>query len=322
MNEIRSAADWAPFFRARIAALGLKHLEVDQEADLAAGYTNKVINGKKLPGALTIERLCRVLKISLRPVIDGETENCALEDGDNTQQQGDTSDTQRSDLHVETRTGCGPAGAGVAGEAAGARRSGPATTCGSDQKDPPRRDPGAADAGRGMNDVMERPREIAHSPPAPRAVRVAERLQISKRTLGELEGAIPRLLLAALEGHPGAKDELAALREKIAAAQFEIENNAKARDHAAHLDQEAIAAWRASIQTLPPEEIIAGITKDGCCRRCGPAGCVIVGADPMGRECSHPVVSSEGLKARYHQNPKVLAVFEAACSKLGIRSRR
>jgi hypothetical protein len=38
-------------------------LEVDQQADLADGYTNKVINGKKLPGALTIERLCRVLKI-------------------------------------------------------------------------------------------------------------------------------------------------------------------------------------------------------------------------------------------------------------------
>jgi hypothetical protein len=51
------------FFRTRIAALGLKHLEVDQQADLADGYTNKVINGKKLPGALTIERLCRVLKI-------------------------------------------------------------------------------------------------------------------------------------------------------------------------------------------------------------------------------------------------------------------
>jgi hypothetical protein len=322
MTEIRSAADWAPFFRARIAALGLKHLEVDQEADLAAGYTNKVINGKKLPGALTIERLCRVLKISLRPVIDGDTENCVLADGDNTQQQGDTPDNQRSDLHVQTRTGCGPAGAGAAGETASPRRSGPATTCGSDPQDPPRRDPGAADAGGGMNDVMERPREIAHSPPAPRAVRVAERLQISKRTLGELEGEIPRLLLAALEGYPGAKDELAALREKIAAAEFEIQHNSKALVHASHLDQEATDVWRASIQTLPLGELVDGITRDGCCRLCGPAGCVIVGADPMGRECSHPVVSREGLKARYHQNPKIVAVFEAACLKLGIRSRR
>jgi hypothetical protein len=106
---IQSAADWAPFFRTRIAALGLKHLEVDQEADFASGYTNKIINGKKLPGAVTIERLCRVLKISLRPVADGESENCALEDCDNTQQRGDTPDDQRSDLHVETGTGCGPA---------------------------------------------------------------------------------------------------------------------------------------------------------------------------------------------------------------------
>jgi hypothetical protein len=165
-------------------------------------------------------------------------------------------------------------------------------------------------------------RIIPDKPPAPRAVKVAERLQISKRTLGELEGEIPGLLLAALEGQPGAKDELAALREKIAAAEFEIQHNSKARDLAAHLDQEAITGWKAAIQTLAPADIVAGITKDGCCRRCGPAGCVIVGGDPMGSECAHPVISREGLKARYHQNSKVLAVFEAACSTLRIGSRR
>jgi hypothetical protein len=165
-------------------------------------------------------------------------------------------------------------------------------------------------------------RIIPDKPPAPRAPKVLERLQISKRTLGELEGEIPRLLLAALEGRPGSGDELAALRESIAAVQFEIENNGRARDLAAHLDQEAIAAWRQAIQTLPPEQLVDGVTRDGCCRRCGPAGCVIVGSDPMARECAHPVISREGLKARYHGNPKIVAVFEAAAAKLGIGSRR
>jgi hypothetical protein len=36
------------------------------------GYCNKIANGKKKPGAVTIERLCRALKLALRPEVDTE----------------------------------------------------------------------------------------------------------------------------------------------------------------------------------------------------------------------------------------------------------
>jgi hypothetical protein len=69
---IRSATDWAAVVRARAAELGLSHFEVDQRAGLTLGHTNKIANGKKKPGAVTIERLCRALKLALRPVVDAE----------------------------------------------------------------------------------------------------------------------------------------------------------------------------------------------------------------------------------------------------------
>jgi ribonuclease BN (tRNA processing enzyme) len=75
---IRAATDWPWVFRKRIAELGLSHLDVDHLAGLPGGYCNKILNGKKKPGAVTIEKLCRTLKLVLRPEID-PTENCALE---------------------------------------------------------------------------------------------------------------------------------------------------------------------------------------------------------------------------------------------------
>jgi predicted transcriptional regulator len=74
MNDrlIRCSTDWAAVFRARIAALGYSHFEVDQRAGLPDGYCNKILNGKKKPGAVTIERMCRALKLALRPVVDSE----------------------------------------------------------------------------------------------------------------------------------------------------------------------------------------------------------------------------------------------------------
>jgi hypothetical protein len=67
---IRTATDWADVFRLRIAFLGLSHLEVDKRADLPLGYTNKIVNGKKRPGAVMIERYCRVLGMAFQPVVD------------------------------------------------------------------------------------------------------------------------------------------------------------------------------------------------------------------------------------------------------------
>jgi len=67
---IRTAMDWPAVFRARIAELGHSHLDVDQIAGLPDGYCNKILNGKKKPGAVTIEKLCRALKLVLRPEVD------------------------------------------------------------------------------------------------------------------------------------------------------------------------------------------------------------------------------------------------------------
>jgi hypothetical protein len=69
---IRISTDWAAVFRARAAELGLSHFEIDQRADLPLGYTNKIVNGKKKPGAVTIERLCRALKLAFKPIADVE----------------------------------------------------------------------------------------------------------------------------------------------------------------------------------------------------------------------------------------------------------
>jgi hypothetical protein len=70
---IRVSGDWAAVFRARIVELGFSNLEVDHRAGLPDGYCNKILNGKKKPGAVTIERLCDALQLALQPVaIDSE----------------------------------------------------------------------------------------------------------------------------------------------------------------------------------------------------------------------------------------------------------
>jgi hypothetical protein len=71
---IRLSTDWAAIFRARISALGLSHFEVDQIAGLPDGYCNKILNGKKKPGAVTIERMSRALKLAWAPVVDDDRE--------------------------------------------------------------------------------------------------------------------------------------------------------------------------------------------------------------------------------------------------------
>jgi hypothetical protein len=76
---IRSSADMVAIFRARIARLGLSHFDVDQIAGLADGYTNKILNAKKRPGAKTIEKLCDALALAFEPVVDPEREEIMRE---------------------------------------------------------------------------------------------------------------------------------------------------------------------------------------------------------------------------------------------------
>jgi hypothetical protein len=156
--------------------------------------------------------------------------------------------------------------------------------------------------------------------PALRAPAVISRLRIAERELADSKMQVAEYALAVAEGKPGATGSLAALHRRITMLMFEIEASPHARELAQRLDQDALTAWRADIQALPPEEIIDGITRDSCCRRCSAAGaCVISGSDSLAGPCQHPILTGALELNRYRDNPKILAVYTAACTKLGLR---
>jgi hypothetical protein len=63
MNDclIRSTADWIAVWRARMAELGLRCLEVDALAGLSEGHTSKILCGLRKPSGETRDRLCAAL---------------------------------------------------------------------------------------------------------------------------------------------------------------------------------------------------------------------------------------------------------------------
>jgi hypothetical protein len=155
-----------------------------------------------------------------------------------------------------------------------------------------------------------------------------------RRTL-ELERDVLRagtieLAVASAMGDVDARNTLAALPAKLAALQFEIDLNHQAQELAHAEDAAAETAWRKSIQTMDPEEIIAGIGKNLCCSRCThgiPNGCVITAsAQYAGSTCAHPV-KQKHLFCRdekgqwnfpFRSSPQASRVFDAACEKLGV----
>jgi hypothetical protein len=169
---------------------------------------------------------------------------------------------------------------------------------------------------------MGRGENLVPAKPAMQAEAVVAHLQESRRRLAALEAQVPETALAAFLDEPGAKAKLAALGEKIRAVSFEIECGGKSRLLAEHRDQAAVAQWRASVQAMPVEAIVAGLTRDSCCGLCGPeTGCAISGADRLSGPCCHP--AREGLMlARYKENPKIMAIYAAACAKIGVRTIR
>jgi hypothetical protein len=62
-------------------------------------------------------------------------------------------------------------------------------------------------------------------------------------------------------------------------------------------DAAAEAAWRSDIQLMDPDEIVAGISKGGCCDLCSPGapgGCVITNPAPhSGGVCGHPLLTKD-----------------------------
>jgi hypothetical protein len=158
---------------------------------------------------------------------------------------------------------------------------------------------------------------VAAEPPGPRAPSVLEQRPALERELADLKQRIAETTLAAYEGKPDGRKNLAALHDQIRIVTFQLEGSAAALELAQHLDQAALSAWKAAVQMLPPEEIVDGITKEACCRRCI-GGCAITAADPYSGPCGHPVLVGALELNRYRDNPKILAIYDAACRKLGL----
>lgn len=139
--------------------------------------------------------------------------------------------------------------------------------------------------------------------------------------------------LAAL-GDADAKASLAAIPGKIASLQFEIDLNHEAYELAHKRDADAEVAWRASLQSMDPEDLIAGINGSECCRLCQPntpGGCVITGSYPYAAaQCGHPIREKATIFGRdengdrkflYEHSPRAAEVFEAARRRLKVPTR-
>jgi hypothetical protein len=168
-------------------------------------------------------------------------------------------------------------------------------------------------------------------PPAATAKAVRAHRRTLELSLDALKAGAAQLALASARGEPGAQDDLAALCLKIWTTEFEIFCNHAAAELATQQDTAAEVSWRQSIQTMDPEEIIAGIGKELCPHRCTPGingGCVITASAPYaGSTCGHPVKQrylfhrdEKGQwKFPYHDNPRASEIFDAACEKLNVR---
>jgi hypothetical protein len=153
---------------------------------------------------------------------------------------------------------------------------------------------------------------VPTEPPAPRAPTVLEHLQTNRQSLAALEIRIAEIALAAVEGRADAKADLAALHGQIATAAFQIDCSGRAHELAMRLDEQAIIDWKAAVQAMPPEKIVAGISKTDCCNMCRTdTGCVISGAG-----CAHPIKIGS-LSPGQQGNPTIRNVYVAACRKTG-----
>jgi hypothetical protein len=163
---------------------------------------------------------------------------------------------------------------------------------------------------------------VLAEPPALRAPAVIVRLRIAERELADLKLQVPERVLAVAEGKPGAREALTTLHQKIAVIAFEIECSGQARQLAERLDEHSMVDFKAAVQTLPVEQILEGLSKETCCRRCIPGtGCAITASDPLSGPCQHPLIGGALELTRYRTNPKIQAIYSAACAKLGVRNR-
>ena len=153
---------------------------------------------------------------------------------------------------------------------------------------------------------------IPTAPPAGRAPRVLEQRAAIERELADLKLQIAETALAAFENKSGGREKLAALDAKIRACTFQAACTEAAHELAVRLDREAVAAWKAACQA-DPKRAIEGISKNDCCRRCGPEHGCVISTDT----CAHPIKAGP-LAMRLQGNTAVRAVYRAATEKLGV----
>jgi hypothetical protein len=166
------------------------------------------------------------------------------------------------------------------------------------------------------------------APPQPTSQKVRAHRKMLEIERDALRAAGPALSLASALGDLGAKADLAALHAKLAALQFEIDCNDQAVDLARSADAAREASWRAAVQELPAEEIIAGVGPGACPLRCQPGlHCVISGsAKYAGSACSHPVTerhlwrrSEDGaVHYPYEADARSYELYLACCRKLKV----
>jgi hypothetical protein len=169
------------------------------------------------------------------------------------------------------------------------------------------------------------------APPEGTAKAVRAHRRTLELTRDALRAGAAELALASARGDQAAREALAAIPARYAALTFEIDLNSEAVALAAAEDVAAEQAHRAAVQTLPVGEIIAGINRDECCRRCRPGtpgGCVLSGGARLaGSTCYHPVKESFPNDDRGRRifplagDPHAAEVFFAACQKLNVRGK-
>lgn len=186
-----------------------------------------------------------------------------------------------------------------------------------------------------MSDVMDGPETTCLSPPRPTAPLVIahrKRLEIERDAL---RAGAAELALKSAFGDNAARAELRAIPAKLDALQFELDHLHAAGELARQQDSDAEIAWRGGLQSLPPDQLLAGLNRDECCRACQPGipgGCVLSGGAPFaGPACWHPTrfgnhhqfsTDDAGLRVFAHRDHEPAAkLFRAATDKLKVTGR-
>lgn len=178
---------------------------------------------------------------------------------------------------------------------------------------------------------LEQP-AIPNTPPVGTAKAVLAHRRKLEAERDSLRAGAAELALRSALGDAEAQAALATIPAKQAALQFEIDLNRDAHELATQRDSAAERDWRAALQSLDPDELIAGIGKDSCCHRCMPGvSCVITAGFPFAAgQCGHPVRELHVVFGRdeagnrrflYAHNPQAARVFEAARRKLNVATR-